>query len=303
MSFTVTILGSGAAIPLLNRYPTAHVVQVNNTMILLDCGEGTQMQLRKYVSKSLRISHIFISHLHGDHFYGLIGLVNTFHLLGRQKELHVYGIPPLKQILDLQLEHSWTTLAYPLIFHPIDPERSEVIMEDKHISVSTIPLNHRIPTCGFLVSERHPRRKIRKDFLEKVKVPHSEFERLRNGGNFIDAQGQEYPNEIITDEPRPPKSYAYCSDTAFHESLIPQIRGCDLLYHEATFTKDKQEDARAKYHSTARDAATMALQAGVKRLMIGHYSARYSDAEPLLKEAMAIFPNTIAAEDGKVVEL
>jgi ribonuclease Z len=303
MSFIITILGSGAAIPLLSRYPTAHLVQVHNTMILLDCGEGTQMQLRKYVSKSLRIGHIFISHLHGDHFYGLIGLVNTFHLLGRQKELHIYGIPALKQILDLQLEQSWTTLAYPLIFHQINPDVPEIIMEDKHITVSTIPLNHRIPTCGFLVREKNPRRKIRKDFLDKVKVPHSEFERLRDGDSFVDANGQEFPNNEITEDPRPAKSYAYCTDTAFHEAMIPQIRGCDLLYHETTFAQDKREDARAKFHSTAVEAATIASLARVKKLMIGHYSARYQEVDVLLKEAMAIFPETIAAEDGKVVEL
>ena len=303
MSFTITILGSGAAIPLLNRYPTAQLVQVHNLMILLDCGEGTQMQLRKYIPRPLRISHIFISHLHGDHFYGLIGLINTFHLLGRTKELHVYGIPALKAIIDLQLEQSGTTLLYPLVFHEINTETSEVIMEDKIVTVRTIPLNHRIPTCGFLIKEKPQRRKIRKDMLQQIRIPHADFEKIKDGGDYIDSEGKVYLNEEITDDPSPSRSYAYCTDTSYFEPIVPIIRGCDLLYHETTFTREKQGDATAKFHSTAIDAANIAKMAGVKQLMIGHYSARYPDPDSLLKEARSVFPETFAAEDGKVVQI
>jgi ribonuclease Z len=301
--FSITILGSGAAIPLLTRYPTAHLVQVNNLVLLLDCGEGTQLQLRKFIPKPHRISHIFISHLHGDHFYGLIGLINTFHLLGRVKELHLYGIQALQEIIDLQLRHSNTILGYPLIFHPVDPDISEVIMEDKHVTVTTIPMNHRVPTCGFLIKEKPQKRKIRKDFLEKVKVPHTEFDRIKSGENYMDKSGVVHSNREMTDDPPPARAYAYCTDTAYSEEIIPVIRGADLLYHEATFAQDKQEDARAKFHSTAIEAASIAQKAGVKKLMIGHYSARYRDVNLLLKEAWTVFPNTFAAEDGMTVEL
>jgi len=303
VAFTITILGSGAAIPILNRYPSAQVVQVNNLMILLDCGEGTQMQLRKFIPKPLRISHIFISHLHGDHFYGLIGLVNTFHLLGRKKELHLYGIAPLKFILDYQLEQSRTTLAYPLIFHEIDPEMSQVIMEDKNVTISTIPMNHRVPTCGFLILEKPQRRKIKKEMLEQLRIPHTEFDHIKNGGSYIDPEGREYPNNLITDDPPAPRSYAYCTDTAYHEPIIPLITGCHLLYHETTFAQEKLEDARAKFHSTAMDAALIAKKAGAKRLMIGHYSARYKDTAALVNEARTIFPETFAADDGLIVQI
>jgi len=303
MSFTITILGSGAAVPLVSRHPTAQVVQVENLMILLDCGEGTQMQLRRFIQKPLRISHIFISHLHGDHFYGLIGLINTFHLLGRKKELHLYGIAPLKHIIDFQMEQSFTTLNYPLIFHELDPEVSQVIMDEKYLSVVTLPMNHRIPTCGFLIREKPHKRKIRKEMLAKLKIPMSEFEKIKEGANFTDLEGNEILNHLITEDPVPPKSYAYCTDTAYHEPLIPLIEGCDLLYHEATFTQDKLEDAHVKFHSTAIEAATIASKANVKKLLIGHYSARYKEIDELLKEARSVFSDSYAATDGMVMQL
>ena len=252
VQFSLTILGSGAAIPLADRNPTAQILQLDNRKFLLDCGEGTQMQIRRFSSKPQQISNIFISHLHGDHFYGLIGLINTFHLLNRKSELNLYGNPALKEIIDLQMEHSHTTLNYPLIFHPVDPEKSQVIFEDDQVSVRTIPLVHRIPTCGFLIREKTGKQ----------------------------------------------RSYAYCTDTAYSEKIIPLIRNCDLLYHEATFTHDRQSDAHAKYHSTAKEAATIALKAGVKKLVIGHFSARYENAEVLLGEARAVFPETYLAADG-----
>jgi len=304
MPFYVTILGSGAAIPTTDRNPTAHLVDVRNRLMLLDCGEGTQMQLRRSGVRIQRISHIFISHLHGDHYFGLIGLINTMHLLGRTKELHLFGVKQLKQLIDLQLELSRTTLAYPLIFHPVNPEISEIILDDEVLKVTTIPLNHRVPTCGFLITESSVLRRVRKDFVKSgVNIPIAEYEKIRRGEDFIDEQGNVFLNHLITDDPAPPKSYAYCTDTAYFEPIIPIIKNCDLLYHEATFMEDKAADARAKFHSTAREAATIALKAGVKKLVIGHYSARYKELESLLDEARAVFPETMLGDDGMKIEV
>jgi len=257
MQFAITILGSGAAIPLAERNPTAQLLQLDKRKFLLDCGEGTQMQIRRFSARPQQISHIFISHLHGDHFYGLIGLINTFHLLNRKSELHLYGIPALKEIIDMQMEHSNTSLNYSLIFHPVDPEKSQAIFEDDQVSVHTIPLVHRIPTCGFLIREKTGKQ----------------------------------------------RSYAYCTDTVYSEKIIPMIRNSDVLYHEATFTHDRQADARAKFHSTAREAATIALKAGVKKLLIGHYSARYKELDELLEEARTVFPETHLATDGLKIQI
>jgi ribonuclease Z len=301
--FAVTILGSGAAIPANGRNPSSQLVEIRNHLLLLDCGEGTQMALRKFVPGIQRISHIFISHLHGDHFYGLVGLISSFHLLGRINPLHIYGVPELKEIIDLQLKHSRTELVYPLEFHEIDPDKAEIIVENEHFFVKTIPLNHRIPTCGFIVSEKPLKRNIRKDFVNTADVPVNSFEKIRAGADFVDADGKVYPNSSITTDPPRTKSYAYCSDTTYHEPIVNIIRGVNLLYHEATFANDKQKDAKEKLHATAREAARIALQAGVGRLVIGHFSARYRDPEILLDEAREIFPDTIAAEDGLTIEL
>jgi ribonuclease Z len=303
MAFSVTILGSGAAIPTSDRNPTAHLVVARNRMLLLDCGEGTQMQLRKAGFSIQKISHIFISHLHGDHYFGLIGLINTMHLYGRKKELHIHAIAPLKQLIDLQLALSGTILLYPLIFHAFETEKPELILDDEFVSVKTIPLNHRVPTCGFLVTEKSSLRRIRKDFVKLVQVPIPWYDRIRMGEDFADSDGTVYPNHEITEDPYPPKSYAYCTDTAYHEPVIPIIKNCDLLYHEATFMEDKAADARAKFHSTAREAATIAKKANVKKLVIGHFSARYKEVEALLGEAREVFPETVLAEDGMKIEV
>lgn len=303
MNFTVTILGSGAAIPTYERNPTAHIVEVRKHMLLLDCGEGTQMQLRKSGFKIQKISHIFISHLHGDHYFGLIGLLNTMHLLGRSQPLHLYGIQPLIQLIDLQLEFSGTILAYPLVFHPFETEYTSVILDDSEITVSTIPLNHRVPTCGFLISEKPEKRRILKEFITKVKVPFQFFDRIKEGEDYTDDEGLVHPNRLITEDPPLTRSYAYCTDTAYHEPIIPLIKDCNLLYHEATFMDDKAEDAHLKFHSTAREAATIALKANVKKLLIGHYSARYKEVESLLAEARQVFPNTILGQDGMAVQV
>jgi ribonuclease Z len=273
MTFSVTILGSSSAIPTLTRNPSAHLLNVNERFFLIDCAEGTQLQIRKFHIRFQRIQRIFISHLHGDHFFGLIGLVNTLHLLGRKEELHLYGPPLLKEIIDLQLQASTTTLNYPLFFHPLIFTGLEKIFEDEKITVHSFPLVHSVPTCGFLFTEKKKPRKIRKE------------------------------KEIVAKLEIPARSYAYCSDTAYTEDIIPFIKNCNLLYHETTFMNDRAESAREKLHSTTKDAATLALKANVSKLIIGHFSARYDVLEPLLEEARSVFPNTILAEDGLKIEI
>lgn len=303
MIFNVTILGSNSAIPTIKRNPTAHLVNHNERFFLIDCAEGTQIQLRKFRIKMQRIHHIFISHLHGDHFFGLIGLISSMHLLGRRKELHVYASPQLEDILKIQLEASQTELVYPLNFHPIDPNKHDTIYEDEKLIVETIPLDHRIATCGFLFKEKLGKRKLKKELINELNIPVNEFLNLKNGSDFTDTSGKVVKNEELTTEPHPTRSYAYCSDTGYYEKIIPIVENIDLLYHEATFTHDKVDVAREKFHSTSVDAATIAKKANVKNLIIGHFSTRYETSQELLKEAKEVFENTRAASDGKTYEV
>jgi ribonuclease Z len=301
--FNVTILGSNSAIPTLKRNPTAHLVNHNERFFLIDCAEGTQLQLRRSQIRIQRINHIFISHLHGDHFFGLIGLVSSMHLLGRSKELHVYGPPQLQEIIDIQLKASQTDLIYPLTFHTINPDTHEIIYEDDKLVISTIPMNHRIPTCGFLFKEKKGKRRLRKQFIKEMKIPVDQLINIKDGADFTTQAGKIFKNAEITDSPDAPRSYAYCSDTAYHESVIPIIQNVSLLYHEATFMQEKAEVAAEKFHSTAIDAATIALKSGAEKLIIGHFSTRYENIDKLLEEAKTVFPNTEAAFDGKTYDI
>lgn len=301
--FQVTILGSSAALPAHNRNLSAQVVNYRDRLFLVDCGEGTQMHLKKYGIKSGRINHIFISHLHGDHFYGLIGLISSFHLLGRTEPLHIYGPPKLDEIINLQLEVSNTTLLYPLFFHLTRTDLPEEIFNDGRIRVTTIPLLHRVPTTGFLFEELPQPRKLLREAADRYGVPVTAFEGIRMGNDFIDEDGQVIPNRELTAESDPCRSYAYCSDTGHHEPLAGLVKGCTLLYHEATFMQDKIEAARERQHATAADAATIARMAGAGKLLLGHFSARYDNLEPLLAEAKAIFENTELTEDGATYEI
>jgi ribonuclease Z len=300
MTFSITILGSGAAIPTLKRNPSAHLLNINERLFLIDCAEGTQLQIRKYKIHFQRIGHIFISHLHGDHFYGLIGLLTSFHLLGRKEELHLYGHPMLKDIIDTQLEASGTTLIYQLIFHPLICKKKTRIFQNENVIVHAFPVEHSVPACGFLFTEKNNNRKIRKDVLNTIDIPYTEMSKIKKGKDFIDKKGKIYKNEDLTIDPPRPRSYGYCTDTAYSESLVPYVRGCDILYHEATFMQDKIEDAHDKMHSTAMEAATIALKAGVRKLIIGHFSARYDDLQPMLAEARSVFPETYLANDGDI---
>jgi ribonuclease Z len=272
-------------------------------LFLLDCGEGTQVSLRRMHIHVQRIKYIFISHLHGDHFYGLIGLISSMHLLGRTKTLHVYGPPMLKDILDLQLVASQTTLLYPLEFHPTQAEKPEVIYEDEQIAISSFPMLHRIPTTGFHFQEKPYERRMRRDVIEMLNIPVHLIPKLKAGADYTAPDGTVHANHIITMEPPAPRSYAFCSDTAYFEDIIPVIQGATLLYHETTFMNNREANAADKFHSTTGQAATMALKAGAERLLIGHYSARYDDLQPLLAEARAVFPETELAVDGKYFEI
>ena len=303
MTFSVTILGSGSAIPTLKRNPSAHLLNVNERLFLIDCAEGTQLQLRKYKIHFQRITHIMISHLHGDHYYGLMGLLTSFHLLGRKDEVLLYGPPLLQDIIDLELQASGTTLIYPLHFHPLTSDHFEQIFENDKVTVHAFPLIHSVPTFGFLFREKQQQRKIRKEVLENVKMPFSVMSKLKKGEDFTDQEGRFYKNGELTLDPPKPRSYAYCTDTLYNEKIIPYIHGCDLLYHEATFMQDKLQNAKEKMHSTAMEAAMIAKKAQVRKLIIGHFSARYEDMEPMLLEARSVFAETYVVEDGDVFQV
>jgi len=301
MTFAITILGSGGAVPLVSRNPSSQVLNIHEKLFLLDCAEGTQVQLRKNRVKFQRINHIYITHLHGDHYFGIMGLVTTYHLLGRTNELHVFAPAPLEEIINIQLLASNTVLRYPLIFHAVDTEVSTMIYDDDMMSVTTVPLSHNFPTCGYFFQEKRSRRNIKKEFLDGRNLTNAEMKKIKEGEDYKDPSGDTYENKDITLDPPEPRSYAYLTDTAYHEPVIPIIKGTSLLYHEATFMEDKAKDAKEKFHSTAMQAATIAKKAEVKKLILGHYSARYTSIGKLQEEAKTIFPNTIMADDGKLV--
>lgn len=297
MTFEVTILGSNSALPAHGRHPTSQVVNHNDRYFLIDCGEGTQVRLSDLKINRSRIEHIFISHLHGDHFYGLIGLLTSYHLLQRHTPIHLFAPPGLKEIIETNFRYSQTALVYNLIFHEVDCSAAKLIFENEDINVSTIPMNHRIPCCGFLFTEKPHARKIRAEKLEEYQVPVSEIANIKAGGDLL-LDGKRIPNAELTLDPSPPRKYAFCSDTLYKEDIIPIIKGVDLLYHEATFMQESEDRALQTFHSTTLQAATMASKAGVKKLIIGHYSAKYTDLEAMVREARTIFSNTELAREG-----
>ncbi len=298
MTFETTILGSNSAIPAHGRHPTAQVLNHNEKLFLLDCGEGTQMQLSKLKIKRSKIDHIFISHLHGDHYYGLIGLLTSFHLLQRREPLHVFAPEGLREIIELNFTYSNTHLLYDLIFHDYSKDSSELIFENENLSVSCIKMNHRIPTCGFLFREKKHLRKILPEKLSEFNIPVSAIADIKNGKDYI-ADGRTIPSKLLTVEPACSLSYAFCSDTLYSEGIIPSIKEVDLLYHEATFMNESAERANQTFHSTTAQAATIALKSGVKKLLIGHFSAKYIELQPMEEEARAIFQNTELAIEGE----
>lgn len=302
MLFRVTILGCNSAIPTSKRKPTAQLLNVAERFFLIDCGEGTQEQLRKYRIKMQRINHIFISHLHGDHYFGLIGLLSTLHLLGRQKELHLYAPPLLKEIIDLQLAASNTVLRYSLFFHPLSFDAPVKLMEDDHMEVHTIPLRHSITCCGFLFREKQRPRRMCRQKVAQYQIPANFIESIKAGADY-QYEGESIPHKELTLAAMKSRSYAFCSDTAYHEPIIEQIKRVDLLYHEATFMNELASRAEQTLHSTASQAASIAAQAQVKKLVIGHFSSRYTQLTPLLEEAKDVFTQTVLASEGMEINI
>lgn len=301
--FEITVLGCSSATPTSNRYPSAQLLNISERYILIDCGEGTQIQLRKYKLKFQRIDHILISHLHGDHYLGLMGLLQSMHLLGRTTELNIYAPAELKEILDIQFKYSQTGLAYKINFNPLSFKGRNLLFEDQIISIESFPLNHRIPCSGFVFKEKPKQRNIIKEKISEYKISLDKFEEIKNGADFTDSNGKIIPNEKITTNPPLSRSYAYCSDTCYDENIIPFISNCNLLYHEATFAQDLIARAKETYHSTAQEAASIAKQANVNQLMIGHYSARYKELDILLTEAKGVFDNTILSQEGMKIKV
>lgn len=303
MSFSVTILGSGAALPTGKRNPTSQYIFCNNRHILIDCGEGTQMQLRKFGIPFQRITHIFISHLHGDHFFGLPGLLSTMNLLGRNRGVTIYGPPQLKDILTQLFECGGQKLMFKLNFIPTSADGENVLFEDRLIKITSFPLKHRIPTTGFRIQEKPKEFRLNPDAIKQDQIPIEFYHRLKKGESPINENGKTIDFKKYTFSPKPSFSYCYCSDTAYSVELIPYIKDSTLLYHEATFTEKDKDRARLTFHSTAKEAAQIAETANVKKLILGHLSSRYSETEEHLAEASAYFKITEVAEDGMKIEI
>lgn len=296
------IIGSGSALPTKNNFPSSQMVEMRNKQFMIDCGEGTQIRLRQMGLKTNRLGHIFISHLHGDHVFGLMGLITTFGMLHRTADLHIHAHPDLEALLTPHLRYFADGSPFQVIFHPFNPAESETIYDDRSVRVTTIPLKHRVPACGFLFEEKTGERHIKRDMIDFYGVPVSRILKIKQGDDFVTDEGEIIPNDIFTTPPTPPIRYAYCSDTAYSEKIISVIEGVDCLYHEATFAEDEALRARQTMHSTARQAATIASKANVKKLIIGHFSARYANKNVLLNQAKDIFENTFLAEDMKTFE-
>ncbi|WP_323789746.1 ribonuclease Z [Psychroserpens sp.] len=296
------ILGCHSATPRTNTNPTSQVLEIKNHTFLIDCGEGTQVELRRNKVKFVRIKHIFISHLHGDHFFGLVGLISTFRLLTREADLHVYGPKGLKEIITLQMKltESWTN--YKLIFHDLTSDVSELIFEDDKVEVYTIPLDHRIYTNGFLFKEKVGERKLDMNAVLNADIDIAYYRKLKQGFDVENNKGIRISNESVTKPPNKPKSYAFCSDTAYNEAIVPIIKDVDVLYHESTFLDKNEKLAIPTKHSTAKQAASIAKQANAGTLILGHYSTRYDDLNLFKEEATEIFQNVELAKDGKSFE-
>jgi ribonuclease Z len=297
--FEVNILGCGSALPTTRHFASSQVVNIREKLFMIDCGEGAQLQLRRSKLKFTRLNHIFISHLHGDHCFGLMGLISTFGLLGRTADLHIYAHEDLERLLIPHLEFFCKGMTYDVIFHSIDPTKEAIIYDDRSVSISTIPLKHRIPTCGFLFQEKKTPNHIIRDMVDFYQIPVFELNRIKNGEDYITPEGVVVPNNRLTTPSDPARSYAYCSDTAYQRSIIPQIKGVDLLFHESTFAQSDAARAKETFHTTASQAAEIARDAEAKQLVIGHFSARYEDESILLKEAQAIYPNTLLAKENQ----
>lgn len=303
MTFSILILGSSSALPTSKKYPSACVLNIHERFFLVDCGEGTQMQLRKYRIKLGKINHIFLSHLHGDHVFGLFGLIASFNLLGRKTDLHIYANKEIEKILESHFRFFDNQRDFKIIYHYLNPCVVETVYEDKNITVSSFPLKHRVPTNGFLFKEKKRPNHIIKEKIDFYNIPVKELKNIIYGADFIKEDGAVINNSQLTYPSYQPRSFSYCTDTAFYEKIIPVVSNTDLLLHESTFAQDKKEQAEKTYHSTASDASEIALKAGVKMLLLTHFSSRYKNTGIFLKEAKEKFNNTYIAEDGMEINI
>ncbi len=301
--FKIHILGCGSALPTLKHYASSQVVEIREKLFMIDCGEGTQTQLRKSKLRFTKISAVFISHLHGDHCFGLIGMISTFGMLGRTATLQVFAPAELGPILDQQLNFFCTDLGFKVEFHAVDTTKKQVIYEDRSLTVESIPLQHRLPTCGFLFREKPLLPHIKRDMIDFYHIPISQINNIKNGADWTTDDGEIIPNSRLTTPGDKARSYAYCSDTRYISSLYKIVEGVDTLYHESTYADDFESRARKYWHSTASQAATVAKQANVGKLLLGHYSARYDDETVLLNEAKAIFPNSYLTNEKLVFDV
>ena len=295
----LTTLGCHSASPRDKARTTAQLLEMRGHLFLIDCGEGTQMALRQSSAKFARIKHIFISHLHGDHFYGLAGLISTFQLQGREAELHIYAPKGAKEAMLLLLKVSGAHMVFPLHFHELEGKESQLIFEDDKVAVTTIPLDHRIYANGFLFKEKNKERKLNVDAVQQYGIDVCYYQNIKNGKDILLDSGECIPNELLSFPPAPPESYAFCSDTIYRPEIVPLIKGVQVLYHESTFLEDNRALAEKTKHSTALQAAQIAQAAGAQTLILGHYSSRYKDKRVPQEEAQTLFPNTLLSEDGK----
>jgi ribonuclease Z len=294
--FGVTILGNNSALPAYDRHPTAQVVTLDQFQFLIDCGEGTQMQLSRYKIRRSRINHIFISHLHGDHYFGLIGLITSMGLLGRETDLHLYASAPLKEILDLQFKAADTRLPFTLHFHPL--EKQGVIIDDAKFSVECFKVYHRIECWGFIFREKKKPRKIDKEKINQYELSSTSFEKLKSGEDVTSNKGELVLNDEVTSPTTPPRSYAFCADTLYKPEIAEVVKDVTVLYHETTYLKDLEDRAASRFHSTTIQAAAIAKQAGAPKLLIGHFSSKYEKLDEFLAETQEVFPDTQLALEG-----
>ena len=303
MQFDLTILGSNGAIPAHDRHPTSQILNYNGNHFLIDCGEGTQFRLNKFGIKRGKLDNIFISHLHGDHYFGLIGLLTSFNLNWREHPLHIYGPAGLEEIMNVHFKHSQTQLKFEIHYHHTTADAPGVIYEDHFLQVETIILTHRLPTTGFLFKEKKGLRKILSEKIAEYSIPHAQIPDIKKGEDFTDATGKRIPNAELTTDAPATRSYAYCSDTVFTESFVEQINGVGVLYHEATFVDEHTERALETFHTTSRQAAIVAQKANAGKLVIGHFSARYESLDLLLSQSREVFAETYLAKEGTVFEI
>ena len=301
--FRVHILGCGSALPTLRHYPSAQIVEVREKLFMVDCGEGVQMQLRRCHVRFTKVSHVFISHLHGDHCFGLIGMISTFGLVGRTATLHIHANELLNDMLQRQMALFCHDLGYEVVFHPLDATRRDIIYEDRSLTVETIPLTHRLPTCGFLFREKPLLPHIRRDMIDFYQIPTSQIQNIKNGADWTLSDGTVVPNARLVTPADAPRSYAYCSDTRYMPELHKQLKGVSTLYHESTYGEDNLQMAQKYNHSTARQAAMVARDAGVGQLVLGHYSSRYEDETVLLNEAREVFENVRLSNEMDIINV